>query len=348
MTKSETETAFLAQVVSYGDTAASRSLKASINQAHQDERSVRRALRLVALLVVLSAVGICYWKVFLTGREFLADDVTYCTLRLIANGFWGLGVGSLISLVALLGLLILYHRRASQWRQEGRRFAARLLETRLGKATTLPTPGVVLNEQEIFLELLNRIATVVPISNSGSSSELVLESCVASGNAQSGAAVPKSVQNLPTILLVDDNQDDVLLIARAFERSGLKHTIQSVSSGTEGIGYLNGDPPFDDRNTYPLPQLVLLDIKMPSVDGFDVLRWIRHQPQFARLTVVVLTSSDEMRDVNMAYQLGANSFLVKPLDFRNAAELLRSISKRVAKSLVFADPNVQLSARASD
>jgi CheY-like chemotaxis protein len=340
MTKSGTETAFLAQVVSYDDTAEGRRLRASIHQAQQDEHSVRRAVRLTALLVVLSAVGICYWKVFLTGREFLADDVTWWSLRFVANGFWGLGVGSLISLLGLLGLFVVYHRRNARLRQEGRRFAARLLESRLAKATTLttlPAPGVVLKEQGIFLELLNRTATVVPTSNSTSSSELLLESCVSSGNAQSGAAVPESVQNLPLILVVDDNQDDVMLITRAFERTGLKHAIQSVSSGTEGIGYLNGAPPFDDRITHPLPQLVLLDIKMPSVDGFDVLRWIRHQPQFAQLCVVMLTSSDEMRDVNLAYQLGANSFLIKPLDFSNAAELCRSISKRVVKPLVFAD-----------
>ncbi len=77
--------------------------------------------------------------------------------------------------------------------------------------------------------------------------------------------------------------------------------------------------------------MVLLDIKMPGTDGFDVLRWIRHQPQFAPLCIVMLTSSDEIRDVNLAYQLGANSFLVKPLDFWNAAELSRSLGRLLAK-----------------
>jgi CheY-like chemotaxis protein len=136
---------------------------------------------------------------------------------------------------------------------------------------------------------------------------------------------------LPRILLVDDNQDDVLLIMRAFQRAGLSHPIDCVSGGNEAINYLNGEHPYDDRRKYPLPELVLLDIKMPAIDGFDVLRWIRSRPQYRRLCVVMLTSSDEIRDVNLAYQLGANSFLVKPLDFWNAADLSRSIGNLLAK-----------------
>lgn len=99
----------------------------------------------------------------------------------------------------------------------------------------------------------------------------------------------------------------------------------------ECIGYLKGDPPFGDRKAYPLPALVLLDIKLPGVDGFEVLRWIRAQSNFARLCVVMLTSSDEVRLVNRAYQLGANSFLVKPLEFWNATELLHSVERLLAK-----------------
>src|SRR5260221_4693077 len=122
----------------------------------------------------------------------------------------------------------------------------------------------------------------------------------------------------PTILLVDDDHNEVLLVKSAFERAGLKYPVQSVSSGVDCIGYLNGEPPYGDRDEFPLPALVLLDIKMPAMDGFDVLRWIRHQSRFAKLCVVMLTGSDEIPDVNLAYQLGANSFLVKPLDFWNA------------------------------
>ena len=142
----------------------------------------------------------------------------------------------------------------------------------------------------------------------------------------------KSGDNGRPILLVEDNQDDIILIKRAFERAGLRHRIQAVTSGLDAMAYLKGEAPYMDRFKHPFPDLVLLDIKMPLTDGFDVLRWIRRQPAFAKLCVVMLTSSDEIRDVNLAYQLGANSFFVKPLDFWNAAELCRSLDLLFAKA----------------
>ena len=129
------------------------------------------------------------------------------------------------------------------------------------------------------------------------------------------------------ILLVEDNPDDVLLITRAFYRAGLKCQIQNVGRGEDAITYLQGGRPYANRLRFPLPDVVLLDIKMPGMDGFEVLRWIRRQAEFSRLCVVMLTSSDQIRDVNQAYQLGANSFLVKPLDFVNAAELIVSLDR---------------------
>ena len=127
------------------------------------------------------------------------------------------------------------------------------------------------------------------------------------------------------ILLVDDNVDDIFLTKRAFERAGVKHEVQSLTSGAEALAYLSGNPPYENRVRHPLPDLMLLDIKMPATDGFDVLRWVRGQPQLARLRIVMLTSSDDLRDVNKAHMMGANCFLVKPLDFWNAADLSRSI-----------------------
>ena len=132
------------------------------------------------------------------------------------------------------------------------------------------------------------------------------------------------------ILLVDDNPDDIFLTQRAFERAGVPHQVRSASGGVEAIAYLAGDPPFQDRIKYPLPDLMLLDIKMPAVDGFEVLRWVRRQSHLSRLNVVMLTSSDDLRDVNLAYMLGANSFLVKPLNFWNAADLARSLESLLA------------------
>jgi CheY-like chemotaxis protein len=129
------------------------------------------------------------------------------------------------------------------------------------------------------------------------------------------------------ILLVEDNPDDELLVKRTFERAGLKHLIYSVHSGQDAIAYLKGYPPFNDREKFPIPDLVLLDIKLPGNDGFDVLRTIRQDWMPWHLPVVMLTASDEIQDANQAYKLGANSFLVKPLDFENAHELACSLDR---------------------
>ena len=134
------------------------------------------------------------------------------------------------------------------------------------------------------------------------------------------------------ILLVEDLEDDALLIEQSFHRAGLQNPIYRVKTGREAMAYLTGQVPYHDHDKYPFPALVLLDIKMPGLDGFDVLKWIRQQPALKNLCIVMLTSSDEIRDVNLAYQLGANSFLVKPLDFWNAAELTRSVHRLLSKT----------------
>jgi len=135
----------------------------------------------------------------------------------------------------------------------------------------------------------------------------------------------------PLILLVENNRDDIVLIRRAFERAGRGDQVRSVTTGMEAVAYLSGDPPYGDRGQYPLPGLVLLDIKMPGMDGFEVLQWIRRQWELSHLCVVMLTSSDEIRDANRAYKLGADSFLVKPLDFENAGDLGRSLDAMFAR-----------------
>lgn len=129
------------------------------------------------------------------------------------------------------------------------------------------------------------------------------------------------------ILVVEDNADDEVLIRRTFERAGLKHRIFSLPSGQDAIAYLRGHPPFNDREKFPIPDLVLLDIKLPGNDGFEVLRAIRQDWLPWHLPVVILTSSDTIEHANQAYKLGANSFLVKPLDFENAQELAHSLDR---------------------
>jgi CheY-like chemotaxis protein len=142
-------------------------------------------------------------------------------------------------------------------------------------------------------------------------------------------ALPASAPTSSSILLVEDQETDVNLIAAAFKRAGIKHPIVSVRGGLSAMAYLKGDAPYHDRSRYPLPALVLLDVRMPGVDGFEVLRWIRQQPTFARTPVVMLTGSDSISDAGSAYQLGATSFMVKPFDFSNALELSRSIERLI-------------------
>lgn len=126
-------------------------------------------------------------------------------------------------------------------------------------------------------------------------------------------------------LLVEDEEDQVMLVRRTFNKAKILNPLQVVRSGEEAMVYLEGAGPYSNRDELPLPKLVLLDIKMPGISGFDVLRWIRQQPQLRALRVIVLTASNEIRDVNLAYQLGANSFLVKPVDFDDLVRLTEAI-----------------------
>ncbi len=114
------------------------------------------------------------------------------------------------------------------------------------------------------------------------------------------------------ILVAEDLPDDVLILKHAFSKAGLTAPLHFVSDGQEAVEYLKGDQVFADRKTYPLPALLLLDLNMPRLNGFDVIEWVRSQAGLCRLPIVVFTSSDQPRDVNRAYELGANSYLVKP------------------------------------
>jgi len=123
------------------------------------------------------------------------------------------------------------------------------------------------------------------------------------------------------ILLVEDREDDIFLIRKSFAKASLNNPLHVVRTGEEAVAYLNGEKQYSMRAEYPLPILVLLDLKLPGMDGFEVLKWIRAQPGLRGMPVVVLTCSTEIRDVNRAYQLGANSFFVKEMDFENTVEL---------------------------
>ena len=136
------------------------------------------------------------------------------------------------------------------------------------------------------------------------------------------AVVPETA----VILLIEDNEDDLLLIRRAFEKALLRNPIQVVRDGEAALMYLKGEGKFRNRAEFPLPSIVLLDLKLPGMDGFEVLSWIRQQDGIRGLPVIVLTSSSRIPDVNRAYSLGANSFFVKEIDFNSSirfAQIMR-------------------------
>jgi CheY-like chemotaxis protein len=130
--------------------------------------------------------------------------------------------------------------------------------------------------------------------------------------------------NSTTILLVEDNEDDAFFMKRALRDAGIVNPVRVVEDGQQAVDYLRGAGEFEDRGGSPLPMVVFLDLKLPLKSGHEVLEWIRQQPQFAKLIVIVLTSSNEPVDLNRAYRNGANSYVVKPPTPEQLAELAKS------------------------
>ena len=131
-------------------------------------------------------------------------------------------------------------------------------------------------------------------------------------------------ENQP-ILLVEDEENDVFLIKYAFEMAEVSNPIQVVIDGQQAIDYLSGAGQYADRNAFPFPCLLLLDLKLPVRIGYDVLRWIQNQPHLQSLITIVLTSSDDIQDIDESYRLGARSFLVKPVSVDKRLEMARAI-----------------------
>jgi two-component system response regulator len=128
------------------------------------------------------------------------------------------------------------------------------------------------------------------------------------------------------ILQVEDDEGDVLLLRHAFETVGITNPVRLARDGQMAIDYLGGVGEFANRDLYPEPCLVLLDLKLPRLDGFQVLEWIAQQPKWKHLAVVVFSSSALTRDIERAYALGANSYIEKPSDFdrlRDVTQLLK-------------------------
>ena len=129
------------------------------------------------------------------------------------------------------------------------------------------------------------------------------------------------------VLIAEDDPSDIFLLKRAFSLAQVPATLHFVRDGQEAIDYLDGDAGYKDRSAHPLPDLLLLDLKMPKLNGFDVLHWLRRQPGLKRLLVAILTSSDQPEDINRAYDLGANSYLLKPHNSTQLSELVALVKR---------------------
>lgn len=131
--------------------------------------------------------------------------------------------------------------------------------------------------------------------------------------------------NAATILHVEDDPNDVLLVARAFRKAEVLAQIHVVNDGEQAVHYLNGSSSLATRDQFPLPLLVLLDLKLPRKSGIEVLEWVRSHPRLKRIPVVMLTSSRQPIDINRAYDLGVNAYLVKPVNFDALVEMLKTV-----------------------
>lgn len=129
-----------------------------------------------------------------------------------------------------------------------------------------------------------------------------------------------------TILVIEDDPADGILLRGAFTKANIPNPVWFVTTAEEAVAYLTGKDEYQNRVQYPLPSLLLLDLNLPGMSGHGFLAWLRAQPGLNPLPVVVLSGSDDMRAVNLAHQLGANSFLVKPTEFESLVHLCRSIT----------------------
>jgi CheY-like chemotaxis protein len=132
------------------------------------------------------------------------------------------------------------------------------------------------------------------------------------------------VNEKPTVLVVEDEAADVFMMQRAVRKINAPISLQVVVNGEEATDYLQGEGRFGDRNVYPLPRLILLDIKMPRKNGFEVLEWLKGEASLRDIPVVMVTSSTVTSDVDHAYGLGARAYLVKPVEMDVLRELFTS------------------------
>ena len=128
-----------------------------------------------------------------------------------------------------------------------------------------------------------------------------------------------------SVLVAEDNHDDAFILQRAFKHCGLGRPAHIVSDGADVINYLRGDPPFNDRTVHPYPDILILDLKMPGVSGFDVLDWLKQNPDYRVIPAIVWSASADRRDVKHAFCLGAHAYLCKPASFDAFLEVAKCL-----------------------
>ena len=150
---------------------------------------------------------------------------------------------------------------------------------------------------------------------------------VAPKNRQSPGAVGAGMPLPPvTVLHIDDDPNDVELFRAAARKANAQFAIHNVSDGEQAMAYLNGRGIYRNRQLYPLPALILLDLKMPRATGFEVLRWIRNHPEVGDLPVIIFSGSELQDDIQQAYATGADFYMVKPLGFSELVKLVKELN----------------------
>jgi len=140
-------------------------------------------------------------------------------------------------------------------------------------------------------------------------------------------AMPKIVEmsnTRPVLLIVEDNEDDIFFIERIFKQLGARCELKFARDGIEAVDYLSGKDKFKDREQYPMPTIILMDLKMPRKNGFEVLEWMQTQGEIKLIPTIVVTSSTLQEDVTKAYRLGANAVMNKPVDKDSLLQMLKS------------------------
>jgi CheY-like chemotaxis protein len=146
------------------------------------------------------------------------------------------------------------------------------------------------------------------------------------GSPPGGSGGAHSLSSASVVLHVDDDPNDTILLEAAARKAKVSFLLQNVADGEAAIAYLDGSGIYADRLRYPVPSLILLDLKMPRATGFEVLQWIRAHADLRQIPVVVLSGSELQQDIQHAYNTGANSYLVKPLGFDALVSLVKSLN----------------------